>query len=79
MGEAQMRAVRGVEAIRLARPETTVVAVSHSDIIKAIIAHYLGLNLDFLHRFEIAPASVSTLVVGDWGAKVVRLNEGAAS
>jgi len=79
MGEAQMRAVRGLDAIRLARLDTTVIAVSHSDIIKAIIAHYLGLNLDFLQRLEIAPASISTLVVGDWGAKVVRLNEGAAS
>ncbi len=77
MGEAQMRAVRAVETIRAAHPDETVAAVSHSDIIKAVLAHYLGLNLDFLQRFEIEPASISTLVVGDWGAKVLRINQGA--
>ncbi len=77
MGEAQMRAVRAVETIRAAHPDETVAAVSHSDIIKAVLAHYLGLNLDFLQRFEIEPASISILMVGDWGAKVLRINEGA--
>ena len=50
-------------------------AVSHSDIIKVIVAHYLGLTLDLHHRFEIDPGSISTLVVGAWGAKVLRVNE----
>ena len=48
--------------------------MSHSDIIKALGAHVLGLNLDLYHRFEVDPASVTTLVLGDWGAKLLRLN-----
>ena len=48
--------------------------VSHSDIIKALVAHVLGLNLDLYHRFEVDPASITTLVLGNWGAKLVRLN-----
>ena len=75
MGEAQMRAIRGVDAMCAAHPDGRIVAVSHSDIIKAVLAHYLGLTLDLYHRFEIDPASISTLVVGDWGVKVVRINE----
>ncbi len=77
MGEAQMRAVRAIQAISAAPPGRTVALVSHSDIIKAVLAHYLGLNLDFFHRFDIDPASISAMAVGDWGAKVLHINQGA--
>jgi broad specificity phosphatase PhoE len=78
MGEAQMRAVRGVEAIRARQPNGRVAIVTHSDIVKALVAHVLGANLDLYHRFDVDPASITTLVVGDWGAKLIRLNEGAS-
>jgi broad specificity phosphatase PhoE len=52
-----------------------VALVSHCDIIRGIIAHYLGLPLDNLLRFDIDPASVSRIVVGDWGARVISVNE----
>ena len=78
MLEAQTRLARFLERMRLRHPDAEVAAVSHSDIIKAAIAHVLGLPLDQYDRFEISPASVSTLVVGDWGAKVHSINEAAA-
>jgi broad specificity phosphatase PhoE len=53
------------------------VLVSHADVLKAALAHWLGLSLDSLQRFDIAPASLSTVAVGDWGAKVLSLNERA--
>ena len=56
----------------------TVALVSHQDVIKALVASALGLSFDNVLRFEIGPASVSRLVWGDWGAKLVTLNEGAA-
>ncbi len=74
LGEAQMRAVRGLESLMKRFPDQTVAVVSHSDIIKALAAHILGLNLDFYHRFDVDPASITTLVLGDWGAKLIRLN-----
>ncbi|MFH6784147.1 MULTISPECIES: histidine phosphatase family protein [Methylobacterium] len=40
-------------------------------------AHTLGLGAEALQRFEAGPASVSVLVVGDWGAKIESLNERA--
>ncbi len=75
MGEAQMRAVRAVQQICAAHPDQTVAVVSHSDIIKCLLMHYLGLNLDFFQRFEIDPASISAVVTGDWGAKVLSMNQ----
>ena len=77
LGECQMRAVRAIEAIRAAHPDGAVVLVTHSDVVKALACHWLGLNLDFYSRFEVGPASLTTAVVGDWGAKLVRLNEEA--
>jgi broad specificity phosphatase PhoE len=51
--------------------------VTHADVIKALVAHVLGFSLDQHDRLEVSPASVSVLVAGDWGAKVLSLNEGA--
>jgi broad specificity phosphatase PhoE len=57
----------------------TVALVSHQDVIKALVASAIGLSFDHVLCFEIGPASVSRLVCGDWGSKLVTLNEGAAA
>jgi probable phosphoglycerate mutase len=53
--------------------------VSHADVIKSVVAHYLGLALGAIGRFEISPASISTVAVGAWGAKVLAVNETVAA
>jgi probable phosphoglycerate mutase len=55
------------------------VLVSHSDVIKAVLAYYLGVALDGISRFEVSPASVSTVAIGSWGATVHALNEVVAA
>jgi ribonuclease H / adenosylcobalamin/alpha-ribazole phosphatase len=57
----------------------TVAIVSHADVIRGLVAACLGLSLDNVLRFEIGPASVSRILFGDWGAKLLSLNEGAAA
>ncbi len=74
LGEAQMRAVRGLERLRDGHPGGAVAVVTHSDVVKALTAHVLGTSLDFYHRFDVDPASITTLALGDWGAKLLRLN-----
>ncbi len=74
LGEAQMRAVRGLERLCDAYPDEAVAVVTHSDVVKALTAHVLGTSLDFYHRFDVDPASITTLVLGDWGARLLRLN-----
>jgi probable phosphoglycerate mutase len=78
MLEVQARVVAHMQALRARFPDGTVVLVSHADVIKAALAYCLGLSLDSLQRFEIAPASLSSVVIGDWGAKIMSLNEVAA-
>ncbi len=75
MAEACSRAVAAVEAIATDHPDQTVVAVSHCDVIRGIIAHYLGLSLDNMLRFDIAPASVSRIALHSWGGQIISVNE----
>jgi len=64
MRGAQARAVDALEALYQRHPRQTVVLVSHSDVIKMIVAHYLGMPLDTFQRLDIAPASITTLNLG---------------
>lgn len=75
MAAVQSRAVAHVERVAAAHSGRGVVLVSHCDTIRAVIAHYLGLPLDNLLRFDVDPASISTMLVGPWGARLVTLNE----
>lgn len=77
MRSAQARALAELDALREAHPGGSVVAVSHCDVIRAAVCGVLGLSLDRYAAFDIAPASITTLVLWEGGGKVVRLNETA--
>ena len=51
------------------------VAVSHGDIIKSLIAHALGLELDKFQRIYVEPASVSVLRIAADDSSVLKVNE----
>ena len=72
--EVQTRAVDGIEKIRDERPRDTICCVSHGDVIKLIVAHYLGLHIDLFQRIFIGPASVSVIHLSDYGPQVMSLN-----
>ena len=74
MAAVQARAVAGLVRLRERAPDATVAVVSHADVIRAVLGAALGLSLDLLLRFEIAPASRSTIRFEPWGATVVTLN-----
>jgi broad specificity phosphatase PhoE len=74
MLEAQIRVARWLQYVSTNHAGQTVVAVSHGDVIKAVCCHALGLSLDFYGRFEIDPASVTTVLAGAWGLKLLHLN-----
>jgi probable phosphomutase (TIGR03848 family) len=68
---AQARAVEATERIAAAHVGGTIVAVSHADIIKAVLAHHLGMGLDLFQRIVISPASTSVIVLPEGGAPAV--------
>lgn len=61
----QARALAVLVALRGRFPGAEVAAVSHADVIKAVLAHALGMPLDLFQRLVIAPASRSILVLGE--------------
>jgi probable phosphomutase (TIGR03848 family) len=63
MAEVQDRAAAGVERWTRTLPDGLVAVVSHADVIRALLARYLGLSLDSILRLEVAPASVSAIEV----------------
>jgi broad specificity phosphatase PhoE len=75
MGEATARAVATLEDLAAEHPDQLIAAVSHCDVIRGVIAHYLGLPLDNLLRFDVDPGSVSRIAVGSWGARITSINE----
>lgn len=78
MAEVQHRAWSWLETMAQRFDEAVIAVVSHCDVIRAVVARVLGLPLDNLLRFDVDTASISRIVVGDWGARVVSLNERAA-
>jgi len=74
MLEVQARVIGVLERARDRFEGGRVALVSHSDPIKTIVMHLLGLPLDSWPRFEIAPASVTIAVIGEWGGRITLLN-----
>ncbi len=70
----QTRSVAAVVRLRQAYPDGNVVIVSHGDVIKSILAHFLTIPLDLFRRFDIAPASRSIVAVTDEDARVLAVN-----
>ncbi|TJV53895.1 MAG: histidine phosphatase family protein, partial [Mesorhizobium sp.] len=77
MLDVQQRVVSLMQQLRKRYQNQSVALVSHADVIKAAVCKVLGLPLGDCFRFDIDPASITTVVSGDWGSKLIRLNEAA--
>jgi probable phosphoglycerate mutase len=76
--EVQQRALDELDSIRSMHPRGTVCCVTHADVIRLIIADYLGIHLDLFQRIMVGPASTTVVSVGDDGPRVVAVNLPAA-
>jgi len=76
--EMLARAAGAVDRIQLDHRGQTVVVVSHADVIKAVVAHALGVHLDLMQRVSIAPCSVSAVAFSDLGPMVLTVGSTAA-
>jgi probable phosphomutase (TIGR03848 family) len=75
--EMQARAVAELDELVVKHPAKTILAVSHADVIKAVLAHYAGLHLDLFQRLVVSPASLSTVAFTPLGPRLVCLNDTA--
>jgi len=75
MLEALGRALRCLARRGQAVPDGEVVLVSHQDVLRAVLAHSLGVPLDLMQRIELGAGSCSVLrVFGDGGIQMKGMN-----
>lgn len=73
--EAQLRISSEILALAgMHEPKDVIACFTHSDPIKLAMAYFLGMPLDLFQRIHLAPASVTTLMVGEMGGRVLNLN-----
>lgn len=75
MVQAQARMVAGLESLRREHPRQALVVVSHGDMIRAALAHCLGMPLDLMLRLEVEMGSVSTVEIGEEAVRVLGIND----
>lgn len=74
--DAQHRAIEAVINIMQKHdPKDVVICVSHADIIKLIVAYFIGLPLDFFQRLGVSPASLTAIYIGESGGSLMSLNQ----
>ncbi len=74
--EVQFRAIQAVEELAQNHKEEMIVVCSHADLIKLVLAHYLGVHTDLFQRIIVSPASISVLMLMDnGGVRVARIND----
>ena len=61
MREVVERAAAAVAEMSAAHQQGIAAAVTHGDVIRALLATYLGMGLDHMLRLEVAPGSVSAV------------------
>lgn len=72
----QARAVEAIERLHSQHEKAYVVVVSHADVIKLVVAHFLGMHLDLFQRIRISPASISIVHLSSSGhVQVARVND----
>jgi len=72
--QVQCRAVACGARLASCHEGQTVALVSHGDVIRAALVHYIGAPLEFMLRLEISPASISTVSWETGAPRIVAIN-----
>ncbi|UCG23936.1 MAG: MSMEG_4193 family putative phosphomutase [Chloroflexota bacterium] len=74
--EVQQRAVTAIESLSRRHKKEMIAIVSHADVIKLVLAHYLGTHIDLFQRIAVSTASVSLLALPESGSvRALRIND----
>ncbi len=74
--EVQFRAIQALEQLSQQHENELIVVASHADLIKLVLAHYLGVHIDLFQRLVISPASASIIALpGNGMVRVIRIND----
>ena len=76
--QMQTRMAGAVGELVAKHPGKTVVAVSHADPIRALVAHAMGTHIDLFQRIVVSPCSVTAILFGTNGPTVLAVNSTSA-
>jgi probable phosphoglycerate mutase len=71
----QARCVQEVNRLVAYHPGETIALVGHADLIKAAVAHYLGVHFDLFQRIVISTASITAISFGMMGPRILVVND----
>jgi probable phosphomutase (TIGR03848 family) len=74
MQEVLARALNDLAELAKLHSRSMVGVVSHGDVLRSLICHFLGVSLDLMLRLEIEPASVSIVELQPYGPRVLLVN-----
>jgi probable phosphoglycerate mutase len=73
--QAQHRIVNELDELSgMHEAKDVIICVSHSDVIKLAVAYFIGMPLDLFQGLHIAPASITALLIGGSGSRLLTLN-----
>ena len=72
--EVQQRGIRVIEWVRDQHPQGIVTLVSHGDVIRTALAHYLGMPFNEYRRIDLDNGAISVLELFDAWIRVKALN-----
>jgi broad specificity phosphatase PhoE len=75
MTDVQARVLQQLKRLADAFPGRTIALVTHAEVIRGALLHWLGAPLDGYSRLAIHPASCSTVSLGDWGVRIEGINQ----
>jgi probable phosphoglycerate mutase len=75
LGEVQARAIATLDGLRAQHPKQIFAVVSHADLIRLVVAYYIGMHIDLFQRLVIGPASLTALQFDRMGPRLLAYNE----
>lgn len=79
LDDVMRRAVATLDELAAQYEDKKVIAcITHGDVVRLAVTHYLGLQLDDYQRFAISTASITSLVLGNGQMRLLNLNQVAS-
>jgi broad specificity phosphatase PhoE len=75
IGQVQARGVEAVDAAVTAHRGKRIIFVSHGDIIRTVLCHYMRMELKHFHRLRVDNATFSAIEISDDFAEVKFINQ----